>query len=115
MSNVVKLSGLPKKQPIDKWQELIDEQSESLLDRLYDQIKLADVDALEEDMPEKYSDCMIVGVIASLLVTITYTRNVCRRMRCLSSSSMRSKGDEQNDPRAADRSQQQVTGAVRRL
>ena len=76
MSNVVKLSGLPKKQPIDKWQELIDEQGESLLGRLYDQIKLADVDALEEDMPEEYSDCMIVGVIASLLVTITHTRNV---------------------------------------
>ena len=74
MNNVVKLK--KKKLEIDKWAEITNEHGEKLLGRLYDQVKIADVDAIEEGIPEEISDCMIIGVITSLLVTMTHARDV---------------------------------------
>jgi cobalamin biosynthesis Co2+ chelatase CbiK len=78
MSNVVKLK--KKKLEIDKWAEITNEHGEKLLGRLYDQVKIADVDAIEEGIPEEISDCMIIGVITSLIVTsrlaMTHARDV---------------------------------------
>lgn len=76
MSNVVKMTGKKKRLEIDKWAEITHEHSEKMFSRLYDQIKVADIDAVEADIPEEVSDRMIIGVIATLLVTITHARDV---------------------------------------
>ena len=76
MSNVVKMVAKKNKLPIDEWQAQIEEHGKKLMDRLYDQIRLADNDVSDEDIPEEFADCMILGVLTSMLVKIAYARNI---------------------------------------
>jgi hypothetical protein len=76
MSNVVKMVAKKNKLPIEDWKDEIEEHAKKLMDRLYDQIRLADNDVSDADIPEEFAVCMILGVLTSMLVTIAHARNI---------------------------------------
>lgn len=77
MNNVVKMATAKKKKPdIEKWKAQIAEHGDKLDDRLYDAIRLADEEMNDEDVPEEFADCTILGVLTAVLVHIAHARNV---------------------------------------
>lgn len=76
MSNVVKIETKKKKPGIDEWQAQIEEHGDNMMNRVYDAVRLADEEAKDEDIPEEYANCMILGVLTSVLVNIAHARNV---------------------------------------
>jgi hypothetical protein len=81
MSNVVKLASVngakkEKKDPAVKWKKNLTEQGEKLMDRLYDQIRLTDEDAMDKNIPEELSDCSTLAVLTQLAVFFSSSRGV---------------------------------------
>jgi hypothetical protein len=76
MSNVVKIADKKKKPGLDEWRAQIEEHGDNLMRRIYDAVRLADEEANDEDIPEEYVDCMILGVLTSVLVAISNGREV---------------------------------------
>jgi hypothetical protein len=78
MSNVVKLASArgAKKDPAVKWKEYLEKQGDKLMDRLFDQIMLTEVEAAENNVPEELSGCSILAVLSRLMVFFSSTRDV---------------------------------------
>ena len=73
---MIKMTDKKKKPDINEWKEQIEVFGDRLTDRMHDAIRLADEEADDVGIPEDLADCAMLGVFASMMVTVTAQRKI---------------------------------------